>query len=82
MLWKPENCGPIFKEYIDRCFDYKKASVKGTPLYEVSKLMMNGLYGKMLSKIIETIREIVSDEDSFNKFFDSNWDVKILKEIG
>lgn len=36
----------IFNEYVDFLYNLKSTSVKGTPDYVISKLLMNSLYGK------------------------------------
>jgi hypothetical protein len=41
---------PIFEEYIQFLFQMKKTQTKGTPLYLEAKLMMNGLYGKLIQR--------------------------------
>lgn len=40
----------IFKDYIDEFYEIKKNTPKGTPLYNLAKLMMNSVYGKMIQK--------------------------------
>ncbi|NCX04304.1 MAG: hypothetical protein EBW68_00800 [Actinobacteria bacterium] len=40
----------IFKDYINEFYEIKKNTPKGTPLYNLSKLMMNAIYGKMIQK--------------------------------
>lgn len=41
-----EKDAPIYKTYMDRFYEIKKNSAKGTPQYENAKLMMNAMYGK------------------------------------
>ena len=36
----------IFNEYVDSLYNLKSTSVKGTPYYVISKLLMNSLYCK------------------------------------
>ena len=40
----------IFKDYINEFYEIKKNTPKGTPLYNLAKLMMNAVYGKMIQK--------------------------------
>lgn len=40
----------VFKSYINEMFDKKKKSKKGSAGYEMSKLMMNAIYGKCSQK--------------------------------
>ncbi len=37
----------LFKDFIDRLFKIKKSSSKSDPLYQISKVLMNSLYGRM-----------------------------------
>lgn len=59
ILWYHENCKPIFKKYIDKCFQLKKAAKKGTASYEIAKLAMNAVYGKTLQRPIDSSEEFV-----------------------
>ena len=36
----------LFRDYIGELFNMKLNSQKGTPMYLISKLLMNSLYGK------------------------------------
>jgi len=40
----------IFKEYVDKFFNQKKNSKKGTPQYITAKILMNSLYGKFAQR--------------------------------
>lgn len=56
------NTAPIFREYIQDLFDAKKdlakENLKRTALYSEIKLMLNGLYGKMIQKPYYTTLKI------------------------
>lgn len=42
----------LFESFVERCFELKKNSVKGTVQYLVAKLLMNSLSGKMSQRTI------------------------------
>lgn len=49
-IWKQRAF--VFKKYIDQLYSDKENAVKGSPAYELAKLFMNGLYGKLIQKPI------------------------------
>lgn len=55
-----EQTEMVFDEYIKYLYDFKKKATKGTAQYTLSKLMMNGLYGKTIQKPILDENAIVS----------------------
>lgn len=60
LLANPEY---VFKSFIDIVFRMKKAATKGTPKYEIAKLIMNALSGKMGQAVIEYIDLLVQDAE-------------------
>lgn len=63
--WKKGS--KLFEQYIRELYILKKNSKKGTPKYLLAKLMMNGLYGKMIQKpIIEKGQFIKTTGELFN----------------
>lgn len=54
---------PLFADYCDKLYAVRQQHPSGTPLNEVSKLLMNGLYGKMLQKPITRHTSILSAWD-------------------
>jgi len=66
-----EDSEYLFKDYIDMTYARKSAAGKGTPAYQVAKLFMNGLYGKMLQK--------PKNEKTFYLTKHSDWDKIIPK---
>lgn len=69
MLWKHENCDYIFKNYVNKCFVMKKNAAKGTASYEIAKLFMNAIYGKMCQRPIDRDEVFIRDEEEYQKFF-------------
>ena len=59
----------IFKDYIEDLFKKKQSSEKGTAAYELAKLFMNSLYGKMIQRPIFTITKIITTSDEYWKFW-------------
>ena len=59
----------IFNEYVDFLYNLKSTSVKGTPDYVISKLLMNSLYGKFgADPLMETHSVIDSNKsDEYNR---------------
>lgn len=70
MAWKKSV--NLFKKYITKCFDLKKKAEKGTAQYTVAKLMMNGLYGKMIQKPIAEKSCEISSITELNKIREFN----------
>jgi hypothetical protein len=58
-----------FEAFVKILFEQKKASAKGSAAYAQSKLMMNGLSGKMSQKPIEDDWKVftLGDEEALNK---------------
>ena len=50
-----DNPQYVFKSFIDIVFRMKRAASKGTPKYQIAKLIMNALSGKMGQAIIDVI---------------------------
>ncbi len=65
LVW-PEKT-KLMEEYIKDSFKMKENSEKGTPAYLLSKLMMNGLYGKFLQKSRFDKVLFVSEKSDWNK---------------
>lgn len=59
----------IFKDYISDLYEIKKASNKDEPMYLISKLLMNSLYGRFGMNEILFIHEII-DDNKLNNFID------------
>lgn len=59
---------PILKEYIDHLFKKKSEAEKGTSIYELIKLFLNALYGKMIQRPIFNKHKWCSSLDEFHKF--------------
>lgn len=55
-----EKSAFIFRDYIKKLFEIKQKAEKNTVQYEVSKLLMNGLYGKQIQAPIEEKQTIIS----------------------
>lgn len=56
----------IFKEYIEDAFTRKQNAEKGTPTYLVMKLVMNGLYGKLIQRpILDETHWCLENEEVF-----------------
>ena len=68
-----EKSAPVFKTYIEYYFKLKQSSSKGTPKYLISKLRMNGLYGKTLQRAIHETVEFFTHQDEI-------WDKIIMKD--
>lgn len=68
--WKTK--APIFKSYIEELYQYKQKAEKGTAAYQISKLFMNGLYGKMIQRPIPQKTEWVKTSQEFWKFYGKN----------
>jgi len=62
----------IFRDYVEFLYEMKKNSSKGSPLYIISKLLLNSLYGRLgmnplcESHVIETHEKAVKLYSNFN----------------
>ena len=70
-----EESVPVFREYIERCFSDKEREKakgrKGSALYNLAKLKMNGLYGKCGQKPrFEETRFVSSNHEWLKLFVD------------
>lgn len=66
----------IFKEYVDDLYKIKQESQSGSPMYRISKLLLNSLFGKMGVNLDSNEISVVSSKDLHLTFSDSNvWDV-------
>lgn len=72
----------IFEEYIDKLFDKKKNAERGSPERALAKLMMNGLYGKMIQRPIPINKVWCKSLTDFWKFYKNNsvQDIEIIDE--
>jgi hypothetical protein len=62
----------IFSQYVDEVYQIKKDNSKSSPMYLISKLLMNSLYGRFAMKPINHISKYIDrDEDIFN-FIENN----------
>ena len=62
----------IFRDYINELFQDKKNAKKGTPQYELAKLFMNSLYGKLLQRPIFEEMRVINKNCDFWKFFSTH----------
>jgi hypothetical protein len=76
--WK--KTGFVFTEYITQQFQTKANSEKDTPQYLLAKLMMNGLYGKMIQRPIYVDEGLKKSNSEIFKFFEQ-YDVHELEFI-
>ena len=77
--------GYIFTEYVDYLYDLKEKSTKGTPIYIISKLLLNSLYGRLGINPIAEQHFITTNEKAielYSKFNITNiLDLKNGKEL-
>lgn len=59
----------IFSDYMDHKFNIKKTYDKDTPMYYISKLLMNGLYGRFGMDSEIQVNCIVTPEESEKLIF-------------
>jgi len=77
LVWN--KSADLFGEYIRTCFDMKsKAKIEGNKgKYQISKILMNALYGKMLQRPITRGQKFCCDEDDVFEFMQehdvTNW---------
>lgn len=64
--------GFIFKEYVEDLYNLKQNSLKDSPDYIISKLLLNGLYGRFGMSPIRENNIIIKDKLSFDKFIIEN----------
>lgn len=57
----------LFDDYIQKMFKIKQESKKGTSAYTISKLLMNGLYGKQLQRPIKDTTDIIRKESQLEE---------------
>nr|QWO71389.1 DNA polymerase [Termitomyces sp. T123] len=69
----------IFKEYVEFFYNLKSNSSKADPIYTVSKLLLNSLYGKFGMSPYKNNHKIIN-KNEFYKFFDIK-DIEILSLI-
>ena len=66
----------IFKDYIEKLFKKKeaeaKAGRKGSAIYMLAKLWMNGLYGKNIQRPIYTDSTVIKNNVEYWKFWGKN----------
>lgn len=70
----------VFKDYITDLYNDKNPKDKGTAKYEIAKLFMNGLYGKMIQQPIFDKTIWIKSNAEFWKFYSKNI-VKSMKFI-
>jgi DNA polymerase type B, organellar and viral len=77
--------GYIFTEYVDFLYNLKEQSKKGTPIYIISKLLLNSLYGRLGMNPIAEQHVITTNEKAiklYSKFNITNiLDLKNGKEL-
>ena len=80
MYW--DKSANIFEEYINYYFDKKSKAEKGTALYLICKLMMNGLFGKMIQKpIMEETHYFDTVDDIYTYVLDDDRYITDLIEV-
>jgi hypothetical protein len=52
----------VFSSYVDSLYDIKKNSVKSSPEYTISKMLLNSLYGRFGMNPEIELHEVVEDE--------------------
>ena len=67
-----EKSGYIFKEYIEEFYKMKQNAKKGTPAYNLAKLYLNGLYGKMLQRPNHSKDIIIKTAEEFWTLLNKN----------
>lgn len=82
VAWDEDRCGRPFAEYVDRCFELKRAATKGTPAYAVAKLMMNALYGKLIQKPRNSEEALVGTLAEYHAFCDTHGDLLDWHALG
>lgn len=80
-FWKETSA--IFADYVDELYQIKKEAKKSgnKSLYNLAKLLMNGLYGKLCQKPIYTETIDVKTNAQFWKFFKTH-QIKEMVEYG
>lgn len=75
----------IFKDYIDKLFKQKETLAsegkKGSAEYQLSKLLMNGLYGKCIQRPIHTKTKSIYTNHEFWEFWGEHV-VESITEVG
>jgi hypothetical protein len=66
------NKDNIFEEYVDYFFDLKKKSIKGSPYYLISKLLLNSLYGRLGMSPYAENHLIINNSTNLNEFSNFN----------
>ena len=67
-----EKTAYIFKEYIEEFYKMKQNAKKGTPAYNLAKLYLNGLYGKMLQRPNHSKDIIIKTAEEFWTLLNKN----------
>jgi hypothetical protein len=62
----------IFKEYVAELYNMKKNSLKDTPNYIISKLLLNGLYGRFGMNPDKENNIILKGSENIGKFLSEN----------
>lgn len=62
----------IFKDYINDLFKKKNESKKGSVEYQLSKLYMNALYGKLIQRPIYNRSEVIRNNTDYWAFYSKN----------
>jgi hypothetical protein len=83
--WYWDKVEYIFKDYIEDLFKAKEAEAqagrKGSVRYQLSKLYMNSLYGKMIQRPIYNKSKMISDNTEYWKFW-GNHHVSDITQLG
>lgn len=53
----------IFEKYIIDMYKIKEKSDRGSPMYLISKLLMNSLYGRFGMNPVQRVHEVIEDKD-------------------
>ena len=66
----------VFKDYVDSLYLLKNESINGSPMYKISKLLLNSLYGKMGVNLDKNEIKVIKSVDISDILQDNNlWDL-------
>ena len=66
----------VFKEYVDSLYLLKNESVNRSPMYKISKLLLNSLFGKMGVNLDKNEIKVIKSDNIFDILQDNNlWDL-------
>lgn len=62
----------IFKEYVEQLYKIKQESTKDNPMYVISKLLLNSLYGRFGMSPYKENHKILKGEEAITNFYNDN----------